>query len=124
MTHKEYTSVDYVSQRLRESIVAHLKNKSGGDFPNSYHHNSQNEKGIITYTLLGLEATLTIQRNKQTGEYSMLEIIEKDSQEVFKEESHLKPKRSDKHRISGDYLELFAKERIKNLKKVLESHRK
>ena len=124
MTHKEYTSVDYVSQRLRESILIYLKTKSGGDFPNSYYHNNENGKGIITYGILGLEATLTIEKNKQAEGYSMLEVVEKNGTVLFKEEYLLRPKRSSTNRISGDYLELFAQERINTLKRILQSHGK
>ncbi|MBS3079893.1 hypothetical protein J4221_00310 [Candidatus Pacearchaeota archaeon] len=118
MTEKEYRSVDYVCQKLRESIIRFLQQKAG-EFPNSYHYYPREDRGIIYYKIQGLETTLTITSGGLKENYNMLEVIDQNGREICREESSIRPGRTGTHRISEAYLAKFIMERIENIKKAL-----
>ncbi|MAH06938.1 hypothetical protein CMI38_01660 [Candidatus Pacearchaeota archaeon] len=119
MSQKEYSGVDYVGQKLRESIAEYLSKKLGGEFEVSYGFSEEDDTSTINYSISGLdvELSLTKENKRSTNLFSLSEIVKMDGKLLNDTTSEtLKPKRSKLGRISIPYLKKFAKNKIQNLK--------
>ena len=121
MSKKSYESVQYVSQRLEESLRGYLSKTMGGEFPYEFSYSHKTDEGEIRFTIQGLESIITITSAGKGNKYNLNEEIkfgpEENSKLVFNEQ--IMPGRSSTYRISGNYLENFVKITIDHLRWAL-----
>lgn len=120
MTKKDYDSVQYVGQRIRDSLENLIKRKAGGEINVKFSYNDKSKISHIDYSISGLHTRIDIFKQGKNF-YLKQEIVSNGDSRTGFSEDKLNLKKSRAGRISDDYADSIADSSLEKLKKYHQS---